>query len=701
MHATEERRRARPESRIAGKNSHHLLIVFLAVFLAYSLTTSHSVGLEDDGLFILSSHFAGISHPPGYPLFTLSGHLFSSLPFATMAFKVHLASAFFGALACVALWWCTFLLVPARLPAYASAFTFGFSSTFWSQSVVAEVYSLNCLFFFLILGLCLRVSHLARYSATTTPHSTRQLAVVAFVFGLSLTNHWPLMVLASPAFMILLWPARKLIVTRLHVVGACFLLGLTPYVWMIWRSQADPVVSFYGPIRSFAEFWFVFSREGYKGVDSSATAGLLDKALFASHFIRQCLTEVTFFGFLLAALGFVRQWKRWGLHVSAALLAAFACSSFLLIVLLGFDYDELHVAVFRVYPLVSYGVLALWLGLGVSEFSRYIGAKLGSCISTATVSALASALVVGISLATGFQRNNLSEFTYPGDYATAVLETLPPNAVLFAKDDVGFGTIAYLHLLRGMRPDISLYQLEGLVLDNRLFDPRYATQADMVEAMHEFLQETQRPVYLLGSKLPASGYDNLGLYARLRHDSNSRPAAVFDETLFSRYRELMRDGQRDDTWLEIHRGFLSYQFGWVLGVAATDTARNSSALLNDYPEITEANLKGLLGVAAGMISRVDKLSPDALLNILRKVQTLLDRGSPKDDLGNFLHAYGVYFLTVGNFVSAEQQLQRSIDIWPHPDNPSIDQLIAFYRDLGRTDALSEIQSLRDDLSDTR
>ena len=36
-----------------------------------------SVALEDDALFVLSSYFLGVEHPPGYPLFTLIGHLFT------------------------------------------------------------------------------------------------------------------------------------------------------------------------------------------------------------------------------------------------------------------------------------------------------------------------------------------------------------------------------------------------------------------------------------------------------------------------------------------------------------------------------------------------------------------------------------------------------------------------------------------------
>src|SRR5437667_10023555 len=63
-----------------------------ALVALYALTAPRTVALEDDGLFILSSYFLGVEHPPGYPLFTLIGHLLTHLPFGSVAYRVHLAS---------------------------------------------------------------------------------------------------------------------------------------------------------------------------------------------------------------------------------------------------------------------------------------------------------------------------------------------------------------------------------------------------------------------------------------------------------------------------------------------------------------------------------------------------------------------------------------------------------------------------------
>ena len=96
-------------------------LVSVALFALYALTAPRTVAVEDDGLFILSSYFLGIEHAPGYPLFTLVGHLFTLVPFGSVAYRVHLASALFGGLACGAAWLCARALTGGRLPAYVAA----------------------------------------------------------------------------------------------------------------------------------------------------------------------------------------------------------------------------------------------------------------------------------------------------------------------------------------------------------------------------------------------------------------------------------------------------------------------------------------------------------------------------------------------------------------------------------------------------
>ena len=139
-------------------------LIALAIFLLYAATSPRSIALEDDALFVLSSYFLGIEHPPGYPLFTLIGHLFTFLPLGSVAYRVHLVSAVFGALTCAALWLCARTLGQGRLAAYVAAFALAVSPVYWSQSLIADVYSFNTFFFLSLLLIALRASRPRRTS---------------------------------------------------------------------------------------------------------------------------------------------------------------------------------------------------------------------------------------------------------------------------------------------------------------------------------------------------------------------------------------------------------------------------------------------------------------------------------------------------------------------------------------------------------
>ena len=132
-----------------------LAAAVLGPLALYVATLPRTVVLEDDGRFLMAGVHLGVAHPPGYPLYTLIVHLFTRLPFGEPAFLGHLSSAVLGALACGAVYCCARLLRASPLPAQAAAWLFGVSEQFWSQAIIAEVYTLNALLFFATYALAL------------------------------------------------------------------------------------------------------------------------------------------------------------------------------------------------------------------------------------------------------------------------------------------------------------------------------------------------------------------------------------------------------------------------------------------------------------------------------------------------------------------------------------------------------------------
>src|SRR3954471_24399335 len=96
-------------------------ILFLSSFLIYLLTLNGTVpAYRDSGDLINAVSTLGIAHPPGYPLYILTGNLFSFLmPLANPAYRVNFFSAFCAPAATALLYACTRRFIdidPARRP---------------------------------------------------------------------------------------------------------------------------------------------------------------------------------------------------------------------------------------------------------------------------------------------------------------------------------------------------------------------------------------------------------------------------------------------------------------------------------------------------------------------------------------------------------------------------------------------------------
>jgi hypothetical protein len=184
------------------------------VLVVYLRTLAPEVTLEYSGILSTSAKYAGVAHPPGYPVWTLYSWLFVALlPFSNIAWRVAVGSAVAAALACglVALMVSrsgTMLLetTPAftsRKPAeqallrvvcgFVAGMALGLSRTVWRMAVVAEIWALTVLLFALMLCLLMRW--------TGRPERRRFLYAALFVLGLLLTSNQELFVM-TPALLL-------------------------------------------------------------------------------------------------------------------------------------------------------------------------------------------------------------------------------------------------------------------------------------------------------------------------------------------------------------------------------------------------------------------------------------------------------------------------------------------------------------------
>ena len=242
--------------------------LFIGSFLLYVSTMAPSVAPGDSAEFQFAPYILGIAHPPGYALYILLGKLFTLLPLGTVAYRMNLFSALWGALT-VSL---TYLIIlqlsaekksslAAQAPAVLGAAAFAVSANLWQHSTFTNAHTLTAAWAALALFLLL---------AWDKSGDDRRLYAFALTCGLGLTHH-PLILISFPAFaaFILLvkprllvspkkpsgpkialrglanprfWPGpgdpgrAKLDLLKLATLGLLFLLGLSVYLYYPLRS---------------------------------------------------------------------------------------------------------------------------------------------------------------------------------------------------------------------------------------------------------------------------------------------------------------------------------------------------------------------------------------------------------------------------------------------------------------------------------
>lgn len=659
-------------------------LVGAVLFILYAATSPRTVALEDDGLFVLSSRFLGVEHPPGYPLFTLFGRLFTYLPLGSVAYRVHLASACFGALTCAAAWLCARVLMAGRLPAYLAALGLGFSPVFWSQSIIAEVYTLNTFLFLLLAYLGLRACP-PNGQAAAGLETSRFVPWMAFIFGLSLANHWPLMVLVAPAFAILLWPRRTEVVRRMPLLLLLAAIGLLPYAWMVLLSWSGLAISFDGPLETFAEFWYFVSRAGYAEVDTSPGADWLDRLRFFPFLGAQLAVQFAFVGTALAGIGFWQQWRTFGKRVSWFLLVAFLMPSAVLLLLLGFEYDSVSKHVFHVYPLPSYAVAALWMGLGLGWLTRVLGLS--------ALRAAASGLVVlALIFALGSRSNMLADYDWAARYAKAVMRSLPKDAVLFVKGDVDLGPIGYFHIIEGMRPDITLYQSGGLILGNRLFHPLRTSPAEVQRILRQFIQRQAGPVAFTSEYFGGYARRERWLFAEVDKSSRDPGQVAIDvpEDALRFFEETILDSHEPNPWIAFHKDELRRRYAVLLGRSMSrayplDERRKThfAALSRDF--------YGAIGLAEGLMMHSEGYSASLVAGLLEKAREVIPSDVPKAYRSKYFYLRGILRLDIGDKHGATTDFETAILAWPAPDNRAFAPLQDLYRAAGNDRALDALR----------
>ncbi len=432
----------------------------------YLLTLCPTVFWYDSAEYAAAARTLGIPHPPGYPVYTLVGHLFTWLPSSDPAWPLNLMSAVFGAGA-VGLTFTVIRQLGARpLAAACGAASLGSSALFWNQCIIAEVYAPGLFVLMLVLLLVLRGLAANRGGLLVLAAAVAGIGLGVHLFIATCGLGLGLLVWSLGDWRSITRPGElRLLLSRQHlgrrakVALACLgatALGSCVYLYLPLRSAMNPLMNFGDP-SSPERFLWVVTGGNYKGWFLQDYP-LGERALQVATILYDQLLVV---GVALAAAGLVHTARRAPALALGLLLMAAGNLYFF------FNY---RVHDLEVFFLPAVAILCVLVGLGVDLAWSAIDARTARQLPRrlARVALLAFPLSL---TAANFGTVDLSGYTAARDYGEELCAQLPRRAVIINfttppewKNNAVFSS--YFQAALGRRRDVVVVELSALeVLD--------------------------------------------------------------------------------------------------------------------------------------------------------------------------------------------------------------------------------------------
>ena len=333
-------------------------VVFIITFGVYFTTLAPTYTWAhfgfDAGDLLTAIQYWGVPHPPGFPIYIMIGKLFSLLPIGNLAFRLNLMSAVFGSLTCVIVYFTLTKLTKSITISAISAFVLAFSYTFWSQSLITEVYTLNS--FFTALLLFLGLLTIQSLPEMNRPKTDRLIFMTVFIYGLSLTNHLTTIFFGSSLLLILFWRLYKNVSVRqsigyLVTVICIFLIGLLPYLYIYLRAQSGTIFNWGDPSTPARFINYISGREFQHFIQASGSA--ID---LTSRFFVLLNRNITLIGIIAATVGAVLLFQ----ERKKFLIYSFIPTVLLIIFNINYKIDNIET-----FYLPVYVGFIIWMGYGL------------------------------------------------------------------------------------------------------------------------------------------------------------------------------------------------------------------------------------------------------------------------------------------------------------------------------------------------
>lgn len=456
-------------------------------FILYSYTLAPTITFGDSGELITASYLLGIAHPPGFPFWILLSHVFTYIPFGSIAWRVNLSSALFSAISVGLLYYLIVRtarnlfnvksLLLLHIPSFTGAMILAVSRPLWSQSISAEVYTLVLLLFVSQLLM------LERWSSTKKDYYLYAFSLLA---GLGLSTHYMILIVypAYGIFILLVQPSLVKQYKKVLISIALFLLGMSFLLYIPIRVFSGADMN-WGHMRSGTDIVEYLRRKqfgsgGYKYTDVNLgiyiPSGDIDSASsLVSKFFHTPVQSVRILNHVFTPLLLLIALL--GLTTSTATVKKHTIwRSFIFLTMLCFLFSELLFDIvtipsdFFLAPnmlffdrLMAHTIISIWVGLAGIWTAKELNKRIRGAGVLVAVAFLTIPLYFGSIRFSEFNwRTNMVAY----DHAVGALNAMDQNATLFIDKNDWLFPILYATKVERIRPDITLIDRTGNLFEN-------------------------------------------------------------------------------------------------------------------------------------------------------------------------------------------------------------------------------------------
>ena len=401
----------------------------LLAFAAYAPRVCPTLYLVGDSAELTTAAAVwGVAHPPGYPLFTMMGHAFASVPLGEVAWRVHLTSAVLHAACVGAVVAATRTMTASAVAGLAAGLALATSRSFFVGSLYAEVFPLN--------DALLAALFAEAIAARASGERARVLWLYTFAATLGLAAaHHPMIVLALPALAVAV--ARPLIVAAARdrrlapcLWVSCVLPAVAAYALVPIAAAREPYISWDGvhDARSLAH---LLLRLDYGGPFSPARHTAAGHALERlAAFARLLLSAMGAPVLAGAALGLCALRRRsWAVTVALGLAFVATGPAFAWANALDVD-SEATLAYFERFTTMCQVPLAIAFGAAVAAAVAWVDGRRGPSF------AMGAAIVVGVVWSVARVADiDLRDDRRGLAYAHDLVRATPGNAIVLLSGD--------------------------------------------------------------------------------------------------------------------------------------------------------------------------------------------------------------------------------------------------------------------------